>query len=607
MLWQLEGLNIPNPNHYGSLSSTGGPVSMLNNNTIGKSDFMTSAFPAQYGNALAGVFDMRLREGNHTKREAVAQIGFNGFEAGLEGPLGKKKQISYLVNYRYSALALMEKAGVEFGTGGATPIYQDLNYKIAAHIGIHGKLTAFGLNGASKVDFLGENVDTTKLNLYGGDPFANSRSKYATTINGLAYEHQLSENTNARLTLGHSSTLEQYTYDSVSNVERRIIPRAGGKSTTDKISAVADLAHKISAQHSIRAGLTYDQTSFKLLDKELFPNAPDKVYTDQDGSFGLAQAYVQYRYRYSQALSFVGGLHGQFLTLNNSVAVEPRLSARYTFNSRHTLSIGYGLHSQAQNIYTYFTQTSTTGGELYTNKDLGFTRSYHTVLTHEWNPLRGIRVKTEAYYQSIRNAPVEQRATPYSALNSGASFGADYVDSLVNRGTGKNYGLDLTVERSFSKGYYFLITGSLFDSRYAGSDGIQRNTAFNSGHVLNVLAGKEFKLGRKGSILALNLKLTDVGGRYLTPIDLHRSQAEGRSVYDLDHAYSEKQSDYFRTDIKIAYRREFRRSTLEAAIDFQNITSHQNIFSESYDRKTGKIVRNYQQGFFPVPMLRYTF
>src|SRR5690606_34640769 len=139
------------------------------------------------------------------------------------------------------------------------------------------------------------------------------------------------------------------------------------------------------------------------------------------------------------------------------------------------------------------------------------------------------RVKAEGYYQHLYRVPVEQRLTAYSVLNSGASFGADYVDSLTNGGTGRNVGIDLTVERSFSRGYYFLVTGSLFSSRYSGSDGIERNTAFNSGHVLNVLAGKEFRLGRK-DVLSLNLKVTDVGGRYLTPLDLQRSAEEGRSV-----------------------------------------------------------------------------
>jgi hypothetical protein len=122
LLWQLEGLNIPNPNHFGSLSSTGGPVSMLNNNVLDKSDFMTSAFPAQYGNALSGVFDLSLRNGNNEKYEFLGQVGFNGFELGAEGPFSKNSKSSFLINYRYSTLALFQQIGINFGTGSATPI-----------------------------------------------------------------------------------------------------------------------------------------------------------------------------------------------------------------------------------------------------------------------------------------------------------------------------------------------------------------------------------------------------------------------------------------------------------------------------------------------------
>ncbi|HCN05819.1 MAG TPA: TonB-dependent receptor, partial [Bacteroidetes bacterium] len=109
MLWMMEGMIIPNPNHFGSLGSTGGPVSMLNNNVLDKSDFMTSAFPAMYGNAISGAFDLQMRKGNTDRHEFVGQIGFNGFEFGAEGPTWEGS--SYLVNYRYSTLGIFKALG----------------------------------------------------------------------------------------------------------------------------------------------------------------------------------------------------------------------------------------------------------------------------------------------------------------------------------------------------------------------------------------------------------------------------------------------------------------------------------------------------------------
>jgi hypothetical protein len=192
-------------------------------------------------------------------------------------------------------------------------------------------------------------------------------------------------------------------------------------------------------------------------------------------------------------------------------------------------------------------------------------------------------------------------------INNGADFAPVDNDSLVNKGTGTNVGVELTLERYFSKGFYYLITGSVFESKYKGSDGVERNTAFNTRYVLNVLAGKEFKVGRKGNVLAINFKVATIGGRYLTPIDLQASGLAGRAVFLDNRAFTERQTPYFRSDLKISYRKEMKSSTLELALDLQNVTNNQNVFNRDYNPGLNKVVTNLQQGFFPVPMVRYTF
>lgn len=104
VVWRLEGVDIPSPNHWATLGSTGGPISMLNTNSMRSSDFLTSAFPAEYGNGTGAVFDLQLKNGNTDKYEFLGQIGFNGFEAGIEGPLSIGKNASFIANYRYSTL-----------------------------------------------------------------------------------------------------------------------------------------------------------------------------------------------------------------------------------------------------------------------------------------------------------------------------------------------------------------------------------------------------------------------------------------------------------------------------------------------------------------------
>ena len=608
MLWQLDGLNIPNPNHFGALSSTGGPVSMLNNNNIDKSDFLTGAFPAQYGNALAGVFDIRLREGNKDKQEYVGQVGFNGFEGGIEGPIGKNKQTSYLVNYRYTTLGIFKSLGINIGTGTAVPIYQDVNYKFVTRLNKKTRLTLFGIAGNSKVDFLGKDVDTTKPDLYSdGDPYQNASSKYSNTITGASCEYQLSANSSTRLTAGYSTTGESYKQDSISSDYSATYPTQNANFKTGKASLVWTYLHKFNAMNNIQAGVIYDHTAFSIKNELTSAGQPTKVYVDQSDAMSLAQTYIQWKHRFSHKLVMVTGVHLLYLDLNSSFAAEPRVNLRYTLNSRHSFSLGYGMHNQAQSLYTYFVQTHTSSGTLLTNKDLGFTRSNHIIGAYDLNVNQYTRIKMEGYYQYLDRIPVTSFISTYSAVNEGVSFAPPDQDYLVNKGKGYNYGAELTIEHFLNKGYYFLITGSLINSRYKGSDGIERNTTYNTGYVANMLGGREFKVGHKGNVIAVNLKVTSIGGKYLTPLDLAASAAAHDAVYDYSHAFTEKQPGYFRTDFKISYKREFKKSTMEFSMDLENITNHKNIFDETYDARKNRKVTNYQQGFFPVPLFRWTF
>jgi hypothetical protein len=613
MLWQLEGLNIPNPNHFGALVSTGGPVSILNNNNLDKSDFMTSAFPAQYGNATAGVFDLKLRDGNNQKREFMGQVGFNGFEFGAEGPFSKTSKASYIVNYRYSTLAIFQAIGIEFGTGTNTPLYQDLNFKVSVPLSKKSKITVFGIGGNSEVDLLGSEADLDEnSDLYGSEN-QDSYPRYKTRIAGITYETNLSSSTFLKATAGFSSTNEYFYSDSlVRNNEYEVIGRhrrAAADFKTEKYSLNIYSRTKFNSKNSITSGFTIDAMSFDLFNQDIYANLNrDTVRLDIKDKTSLYQFFSTWRHRFSNRLSLNTGVHGQYYDLNQQLTAEPRVSIQYVFNENNSLSLGYGLHNQAQNITTSYVQTETPSDEVVlTNKDLDFSTSNHFVLTYDWNISNNLRLKAETYYQTLNNIPVEPRPSSFSALNTGSSFAPSDEDSLVSRGTGRNLGLELTLERFFSQGHYFLITTSLFDSNYKGSDGVERNTAFNTQYVLNLLAGKEWRLGSNGRFFSVNAKLTTIGGKYLTPIDFAESKQLGRTVYQESEAYSTKQDAYFRTDIKLSYRKEFIKSTLEASLDLQNIFNTKNIFAQSYNPRTNAIVTQYQQSFFPVPYVRFTF
>ncbi|MBK6420540.1 MAG: TonB-dependent receptor [Ignavibacteria bacterium] len=604
MLWQMDGMIIPNPNHFGSLNSTGGPVSMLNNNVLDKSDFMTSAFPSPYGNALSGVFDLRMRNGNPEKYEFVGQIGFNGFEFGAEGPAWEGS--TFLANYRYSTLGVFKGLGINFGTGSAVPDYQDANVKLSTKLGEAGTLTLFGTGGKSDVAFYGNDVDTTAVDLY-GDPDRNTEVDYQTGWLGLSYEHILNENTFAKILVGASGTFEQYKGDSINPQTREAYHDEEAELTTTRYSVAGNIRHKFTNRTSITGGFFVDRTKYDLYRIENIGLSNELVNIDIEDDATLSQGYAQLRTRLTEEFTVNAGLHAQYYTLGDAVAVEPRAGIVWSVSPTMSLNAGYGLHSQAQNIYVYNVQEPDSSGALVrSNLDLGFTRSHHAVLGYDWFISNDIRLRIETYYQWLFDVPVERTPSSFSAINTGAGFAPSNQGNLINTGTGHNVGLELTLEHFFRNGFYFLVTGSFFDSRYLGSDGIERNTAYNTRYVANFLGGKEFAVG-DNNVIAVNLKVSTTGGRYLTPIDLEASAAAGRTVYDESQAYTQLQDPYFRMDLRLSYRMELGSSTMEFALDLQNVTNNQNVFTQTYNPRTGGITTEYQQGFFPVPTFRWTF
>lgn len=607
LLWRLEGINIPNPSHYGSLSATGGPVSMLNYNVLDKSDFLTAAFPAEYGNAIAGVFDLQLRNGNHEKREYLGQVGFNGFELGAEGPFTKKSKASYIANYRYSTLGVFQALGINFGTGSATPEYQDLTFKVNVPTEKAGRFTIYGIGGKSNVDLLGSEEDLESSdNLYGNEN-SNNYVNYRTGIIGISHLYYFNPSTYYKLSLAASRQEEHFYSDSLSVEDRSPIPNESADFLNNKYSAHALLSKKFSARNNVTAGVILDLYDFDLINTRLVPG-DERSIRNVEGQSLLTQAYAQWQHRFNNKLTLNTGMNFQHFEVSNSSSFGPRAGLRYELNERQNLGVAYGYHSQIQPLESYFTQTVLPNGAIVeTNRNMDFVNSQHFVLSYDRSLSSNIRMKIETYYQDISQAAVEPNSSSFSMLNAGASFAPVDEDSLTNEGTGRNYGLELTLEKFYSDGYYFLFTTSLYNAKYKGSDGILRSTAFDGGYIVNLLGGKEFKIGKKENTLNLDIKFTSSGGNKYTPVDFEQSAALGYEVRKEDDAFSQSLEDYFRMDIKISYRINRPRLTHEFGIDMQNITNNRNEFAQIYNPRTNTVQTQYQVGFFPVPQYRILF
>ena len=601
VLWRIEGMNIPNPNHFSTIGTTGGPVSALNTNMLKNSDFFTSAYPAEYGNANAGVFDLGFRKGNSDKREHTIQFGMlTGLEAMTEGPINKEKGSSYLLAYRYSFTGIAQALGLSIGTT-ATPFYQDLSFKITGGVSKIGRFTLFGLGGTSNIKFLHDKIDETDLF---ADPTKDSYFTSNLGLIGLKHFIKISDKSYVNTVIGASYAASLYNQDTISSSDGNASRVIENKTTRLHYNFNSTFNSKVNSALFIKAGVLAEVMNLNLFFRDRQFNPSWKQIWDFNDYTTLMQAFVNAKYNLNQKLTLNMGLHSQWLTLNGSFSLEPRVGLRYNMTPKSTFSAGYGLHSQMQPTDVYFYRSLKSDGTYdQSNKDLGFTRSHHFVIGYEVVPFSEWRVKTEIYYQILQNVPVTQVPGSFSMLNTGASFMPNNQGYLENTGSGRNYGAELTVEKFFSKGYYGLLTGTLYQSKYKGSDGIERNTAFNGRFVYNVLVGKEIKFGKaKRNAFSVDLKLTQAGGRYYTPVDLEASQTAREQVLKGDeYAFTVRNPDFFRMDVKAGVTINSKKRKLSHSLffDIQNVTNNKNVFAQRYNPVPKSINTAYQIGLFP--------
>jgi hypothetical protein len=592
VLWRVDGIEVPNPNHFATEGASHGVVSIVSPNVIGNSDFLTGAFPAQYGNALSAVFDIHLRNGNNERREHAIQTGLLGLEVSTEGPTSRNHKSSYLANYRYSTLSVLDKLGVGLNKAGEYKDYQDLSFKLHCPTRA-GTFSLFGIGGKSK-----SNLSDTTL-------FDNNASDVG--IAGLTYSHRVNSKTLLNGSLSYAAS--------------RIMKISEAHRTGDNVLALTEDYSKSYTRFSLSArrritqgffaegGVTLSRLDYNFYLKDVDPGNPNYqviINFQEHDHTTIAQGFLYARQYFSPRLFGFYGLHFMHFAFTHDRSLEPRLGLKWEITDEKYLSFAFGKHSRIENLQYYLARDHQPGGsEVQFNKRLGFTRSNHAVVSYTQRLPASHQFKAEVYHQQLFNAPVQtDPASYYASINEDTGF---ITDSLTNEGRGKNYGLEISLERSFTDNVYYLINGSVFQSTFSLHRQPDRSTAYNGNYSLHMLLGKEFVTNNQRGRFGINLKVTQAGGRRYVPIDLEQSTLEKRQIYDWESAFERQLPDYFRTDFQLSYKLNWYGCSMEWRVDIQNITNQRNPAYYYFDVETESIRLKKQIGILPLISYRLEF
>lgn len=603
LLWRMEGLDIPNPNHFANQATSGGGISILSAQTLSNSDFTTGAFSAEYGNALAAVFDLNLRKGNNQRREYTFQASVLGFDFAAEGPFKKGYNGSYLINARVSTLSVLGAMGVPIGT--AITNFNDVSYHFFVPTKKAGQFQLFGFLGLSNQNEKAKRDSTQWEN----DWQRYDRVFFSNTL-AIGLKHRISLSERSYLQSGVLLSGNDYGYhqEKLNNFfegTRDYEERHGNEKLT-----VSSVFHfKKNAKNSFRAGTYINTYGFSLLQRiwNTDVNGLD-TQLNATGNLMTTQVFGVWKHKFSDRLTTTNGIHVLHLPMNQTSSIEPRLAMRYQLSSLTDITIGYGLHSQMQPLGVYYAQVLTTSGAYeQTNRNLGFNKAHHLVAGVKKSLNENVYVKTELYYQHLFQIAIgADSGSTVSLLNNTENY---LIARMNNNGRGRNYGIECTLEQFTHRDFYYLLSVSLYQSEYQTQTNTWYNTRYNGNFAVVATAGKEWALRsiKKNRTLGVNGRLIYAGGLRQSPVDEDASIYYGYTQYINDRPFTEQIKNYFRIDVRLSLKTNYSKTTGTVAIDLQNATNYKNVFGTFYDLETRSMRTVYQLPLLPVASYRLEF
>jgi hypothetical protein len=599
--WRLEGVEIPNPNHFaGGDVAGGGTITVFSSQLLANSDFFTGAWPAEYGDALAGVFDMKLRNGNNEKMENTVQVGVLGIDVSSEGPFKKGKGATYLFNYRYSTLGLLSSIGII--PSQQIPKYQDLSFKLFFPTKKIGGFSLWGI-GAIDNNKDPDELDSTKW----GTNWARINYNWNLNTGAIGFTHKLivGKQSYVNTTLAASGVQN---INVATRLDNNLIRRPNWDlaDKSGEITLSSFVNHKFNAKYTLKTGISYHELFYNLNLNSTVNDVPETFqnFVKGNGNSSFVEYYIQSKYDITRNLTLNTGINFNYFALNNDFSIEPRIGVKWKFAPKHSLSFGYGKHSQLEELKIYLISRNVNGHIDYPNKDLGLSYAQHFVLGYDWLITDHLRLKIEPYYQYLYNVPGIPDSS-YSLINFKQDW--SFMDSLANNSKGRNIGIDFTLERFLNHNYYYLITASIFNSKYKGDNGVWRNTRYDRGFVINLLFGKEFFM-RNNRVLGVNVRLNYLGGERISPVLIDKSLQEKTVVFDYSRAFDDQLPSSYYFDLSLSYRINKKKHSSVWAFQLKNALGSRSYYDGyEYNLKTNKVQEDGSVIILPVLSYKIEF
>ena len=312
--WRVEGVEVPNPNHFAEITEAGGGVfTSLNGTVLANSDFLTGAMPAEFGNALSGAFDMKMRVGNNTKYEHAVQVGTLGVDFASEGPLGKNTKASYLVNYRYSFLEIAKKLHA-INMEHETLDYQDLSFKLNMPTSNAGTFAVWFTGLIDNYESKAPDPSEWETLWDSNDSWSRQRS----CALGLNHTYRFKTGGTLHSSLAFTGAYRKLGVDDYDEL-MNLMPDMLGRNSQWNVIISTQHQHKFSSRYTMQNGFEHQHLNFHTwLDYIKVVGGPLYRIYESEGNTGLTRLYTNHKVALSSRLSAVAGVNVMWFNLKTS-------------------------------------------------------------------------------------------------------------------------------------------------------------------------------------------------------------------------------------------------------------------------------------------------